>query len=66
MIIVYIAGLSEDIMRICRRFEFRVLISAGQTLYSMLTRMNDELPWANSVMWCTRYLAAMTKSMLGR
>ena len=44
MMISYVAGLSEDIRRICRRFNIKEIFRSGQTLRSMLTRVKDTLP----------------------
>ena len=44
MMIPYVAGLSEDIRRICRRFNIKVIFRSGRTLRSMLTRVKDTLP----------------------
>ena len=42
--IPYIAGMSEDIRRICRRFDIKVAFKSGQTLRSQLSRVKDRLP----------------------
>ena len=45
VVIPYVAGMSEDIRRVCRKFNIRVVFkSAGQTLRSMLTKVKDTLP----------------------
>lgn len=42
--IPYVAGVSEDVRRICRKFGFRVVFKSGYTLRSILTRVKDKLP----------------------
>ena len=37
MVIPYVAKMSEDIRRICREFNIRVVFKSGQTLHSKLT-----------------------------
>ena len=44
MVIPYVAGMSEDIMHICRKFNIRVVFKSRQTLRSMLTKVKDTLP----------------------
>ena len=38
------AGMSEDIRRVCRKFNIRVVFKSGQILHSMLTKVKDTLP----------------------
>ena len=38
------AGMSEDIRRVCRKFNIRVVFKSGRTLHSMLTKVKDTLP----------------------
>ena len=38
------AGMSEDIRRVCRKFNIRVVFKSGRTLCSMLTKVKDTLP----------------------
>ena len=42
--IPYVSGLSEDIRRICRCFDIRVVFRSGPTLRSQLTKLKDKLP----------------------
>ena len=44
MVIPYMGGMSEDIRRVCRKFNIRVVFKSGQTLCSMLTKVEDTLP----------------------
>ena len=44
MMIPYIAGMSDDIRSVCRKFDVRVVFKSGWTLRSMLTRVKDTLP----------------------
>ena len=44
MVIPYVAGMSEDIRRVCRKFNIRVVFKSRQTLRSMLTKVKDTLP----------------------
>ena len=40
----YVAGVSEDIRRVCRKFDMRVVFKSGRTLRTMLTKVKDTLP----------------------
>ena len=40
-VIPYVAGTSEDIWHICRKFNLRVVFTSGWTLHSMLTKVKD-------------------------
>ena len=44
MVIPYVAGMSDDIRRVCRKFNIRVVFKSGRTLRSMLTKVKDTLP----------------------
>ena len=44
VVIPYVAGMSEDIRRVCRNFNIRVVFKSGWTLHSMLTTVKDTLP----------------------
>ena len=44
VVIPYVAGMSEDIRRVCRKFNIRVVFKSGRTLCSMLTKVKDTLP----------------------
>ena len=44
VVIPYVAGMSEDIRRVCRKFNIRVVFKSGWTLRSMLTKVKDTLP----------------------
>jgi len=43
MVIPYMAGMSEDIRRVCRKFNIRVVFKSGRTLRSKLTKVKDTL-----------------------
>ena len=43
VVISYVVGMSEDIRRVCRKFNIRVAFKSGWTLRSMLTKMKDTL-----------------------
>ena len=43
-VIPYVAGMSEDIRSIYRKFNIRVVFKSGLTLNSMLTKVKDTLP----------------------
>ena len=64
MVIPYVAGMSEDIRHICRKFNIRVLFKSGRTLRSMLTKVNDilHLLVSNTIV----SPAAAARSRLGR
>ena len=42
--IPYVAGMSEDIRHVCRKFNIRVVFKSRRTLRSMLTKVKDTLP----------------------
>ena len=44
VVIPYVAGMSENIRRVCRKFNIRVVFKSGWTLHSMLTKVKDTLP----------------------
>ena len=44
MVLPYVVGMSEDIRRVCRKFNIRVVFKSGQTVHSMLTKVKDTLP----------------------
>ena len=44
VVIPYVAGMSEDIRCVCRKFNIRVVFKSGRTLRSMLTKVKDTLP----------------------
>ena len=44
MVIPYVAGMSEDIRHVCRKFNIRVVFKSGRNLHSMLTKVKDMLP----------------------
>ena len=44
VVIPYVTGMSEDIRRVCRKFNIRVVFKSGWTLRSMLTKVKDTLP----------------------
>ena len=44
VVIPYIAGMSEDIRRVCRKFSIRVIFKCRQIFSSMFTKVKDTLP----------------------
>ena len=44
VVIPYVAGMSEDIRCVCRKFNIRVVFTSGRTLCSTLTKVKDTLP----------------------
>ena len=44
VVLPYVSGVSEDIRRVCRRYNLRVVFRSGWTLRPMLIRMKDTLP----------------------
>ena len=44
VVIPYVAGMSEDIKRVCRKFNIGVVFKSRRTLLSMLTKVKDTLP----------------------
>ena len=45
VVIPYLAGMSVDIMCVCRKFNIRVVFKSGWTLRSMLTKVKNTLPF---------------------
>ena len=48
VVIPYVAGMSKDVRRVCRKFNFRVVFKSGRTPCSMLTKVKDTLPGKQS------------------
>ena len=46
--IPYVSGLSEDIRRVCRRFNIKTAFKSGMTLRAQLSRVKDKLPTSMS------------------
>ena len=44
VVLPYVAGVSEDIRRVCSRFGIRAVFKSGQNLRLMLTKVKDTLP----------------------
>ena len=44
IIIPYVKGLSEDIRRVCRKFDIKVVFRSGVSLRSKLSKVKDKLP----------------------
>ena len=40
----HVSGLSEDIRRVCRRFNIKTAFRSGMTLRAQLSRVKDKLP----------------------
>ena len=49
VVIPYVAGMSEDIRRVCRKFNIRVVFNSRRTLHSMLTKVKDTLGHSNKM-----------------
>ena len=63
----HVAGMSEDIRRVCRKFNIRVVFKSGQTLCSMLTKVKDiHYLLVNNPMWYIVSPAAAARSTSGR
>ena len=43
-LIQFVAGMSENIRQVSRKFNIRVVFKSGRTLRSMLTKVKDTLP----------------------
>ena len=41
VVIPSVAGMSEDIRRVCRKFNIRVVFKSGRTLHSTLTKVKN-------------------------
>ena len=44
IIIPYVKGLSEDIRRVCRKFDIKVVFRSGVSLRSKFSKVKDKLP----------------------
>ena len=44
VVIPYVTVMSEDVRRVCRKFNIRVVFKSGRTIRSMLTKVKDTLP----------------------
>ena len=42
--IPYVAGLSEDVRRVCRKYNIRTVFRSASTLHGQLTRVKDQDP----------------------
>ena len=40
----YVAGISDDVRRVCRRFSLNVIFNSGRSLWLVLTKVKDTLP----------------------
>ena len=49
VVISYVAGMSEDIRHVCRKFNIRVVFKSGWTFRSMLTKVKDTLPLGKQI-----------------
>ena len=57
--IPYVSGLSEDIRRVCRRFNIKTAFKSGMTLRAQLSRAKDKLPTS-----CGKvYIGEMTRRL---
>ena len=52
VVISHMAGMSEDIRRVCGKFNIRVVFKSGRTLRSMLTKVKDTLLSSAVVQHC--------------
>ena len=67
MMIPYMAGISEDVRCICRKFGFRVVFKSGYTLRPKLTRVKDKLyQWRRNLWFSTIFHAVVASSTLER
>ena len=66
VVIPYVAGMSEDIRRVCREFNIRVVFKSGWTLRSMLTRSRIHYLLVSNPMWYIVSPAAAARSTSGR
>ena len=56
VVIQFVAGMSENIRRVCRKFNIRIVFKSGRTFRSMLTKVKDTLPLGiSNPMWHTSY-----------
>ena len=64
VVMPYMAGMSEDIRHVCRKFNVRVVFKSGRTLRLMLTKVKDTLHYllVNNPMWYIVSPAAVAKS----
>ena len=62
----YIAGVSEELRRVCGDYDVRVAFKTGKALRSKLTRVKDPLPWRSRPWWYTGSIAHVGKCTLGK
>ena len=64
--IPYIAGVSEEIRRVCWDYDVRVAFKTGRTLRSKLTRVKDPLPLEKQAMVVYRIPCSCGKVYIGK
>ena len=63
VVIPYVAGMSEEIRRVCRKFNIRVVFKSGRTLRSMLTKVKDTLPSCKTIQYGILYPLQLQPSL---
>ena len=66
VIIPYIAGVSEEIRRVCLDYDVRVAFKTGRTMCSKLTRVNDPLRLEKQAMVVYRIPCSWGKVYIGK
>ena len=56
--LLYVAGVGEDLRRVCRKFDIQMVFTTMSTLRQQLTIVKDTDPTLKKSVWCTTYLAA--------
>ena len=64
MTIPYVAGVSEEIRRVCKDYDVRVVFTSGKTLHSLLTK--DPLPVNKQSMVVYQILCSCGKVYIGK
>ena len=65
VILPYIAGVSEDIRRVCRKYDMKVIFKSGRSLRSVLTKVKDPLPMEKKAKVVYRIPCSCGKSYIG-
>ena len=59
MVVLYVASVSEDLRRVCRRFDIGAVFTTISTLQKQLTHVKDVDPPCICLEWCTIYPAVV-------
>ena len=65
-VIPYVSSVSEQIRKVCEKFDLRVVFKSGPTLPSLLTKVKDPSPRRNWQVWSTGSPASVVRCTLGK